>query len=61
MTLLAALSAQLFCQLLKFIVYSLREGRITLKYFFISGGFISAHSALVSTLVAYLALTGNVG
>ena len=57
MTLLIVLSAQLCCQLLKFLVYSVRDRRISISHFFMTGGFISSHSAFVSALVMYVALS----
>ena len=61
MPFLVALSSQLFCQLLKGIVYSLRDRRVRFQYLFISGGFVSAHTAFVSSLAMYLALDGGIG
>ena len=60
MAFLIALSLQLFCQLFKCIVYSVRDKKINFRYLFMSGGLISAHSAFVSTLVMYLVLTEGV-
>jgi acid phosphatase family membrane protein YuiD len=48
--LLTAASAQVLCQLFKFVFYSIKEGRIAPRYFVSPGGVPSAHSTFVTAL-----------
>jgi len=50
-SLITAVTAQVSCQILKTIIYSVKEGRFTIKYGFSAGGFPSSHSAFVTALV----------
>lgn len=61
MAFLIAFSSQLFCQLLKLLVYSAQQRRFDLSRLTMSGGFISSHSVFVCTLIMYLALTEGIG
>jgi len=54
--LIAAVAAQLACQLFKVFFYSLRQGVFRPDYLVHAGGMPSAHSAMVSTLTTSLGL-----
>ncbi len=49
-SLLAALSAQVLCQLAKVVYFSFKERRTAFKYFLSPGGMPSSHSAFVTAL-----------
>jgi acid phosphatase family membrane protein YuiD len=51
-----AASVQLVSQLFKFIIYSIRDRRVSPKYLVTTGGMPSAHSAFVCSLAAYIGL-----
>ena len=46
----------LFCQLFKFIFFSIKEKKMNYRYLYTTGGFPSSHSALCITLVTSLFL-----
>lgn len=48
--LVTAAGVQLFCQLFKLILYSIRDRRLRPSYFVAAGGIPSAHSAFVTAL-----------
>ncbi len=53
---LVAVSVQLVSQAFKFIIYSIRDKKLSPKYLVTTGGMPSAHSAFVSSLTAFIAL-----
>lgn len=53
--LLLAVAVQISCQLFKFILYSIRDRRVTSHYLVTAGGMPSAHSAFVSALSTAIA------
>jgi acid phosphatase family membrane protein YuiD len=61
MAFLVAVSVQLACQLFKFIIYSIRDRKISPKYLVTTGGMPSAHSAFVTSLTVYIALEFGTG
>ncbi|MFP4565903.1 MAG: divergent PAP2 family protein [Spirochaetaceae bacterium] len=48
--LLAAVTAQILCQIFKVVAYSIRDHRFSPQYFTTAGGMPSAHSAFVTAL-----------
>jgi uncharacterized protein len=58
--LLTALVAQVVGQTAKFVLYSVRDGRISPHYLVSAGGVPSAHTAFVTALTAYIGLTSGV-
>ena len=59
--LLTAVAVQLACQAFKVVLYSVREGRLTLSWFVSAGGMPSAHSALVAALTVSIGLGDGFG
>ncbi len=53
------MSVQLLCQLFKFIAYSIRDRKLSPRYLVTAGGIPSSHSAFVSSLCTYLALSNG--
>jgi acid phosphatase family membrane protein YuiD len=53
--LLVSLVVQLSCQVFKFIIYSIRDGRVSPRYLTTAGGIPSAHSAFVVSLATGIA------
>ena len=49
-TIVVAVAVQVFCQLFKFVVYSLRDRKLSPKYLVTAGGAPSAHTAFVTAL-----------
>jgi acid phosphatase family membrane protein YuiD len=56
LSLLTALVVQLSCQLFKLVVYSIRDGEFSPKYFTTAGGIPSAHTAFVVALAVSVGL-----
>jgi len=56
LTLLTAVSVQILCQIFKVVLYSIRDGKLSLKYLSTAGGFPSAHSAFVTSLSVSIGL-----
>ncbi len=54
--LVTAVAVQLACQAFKVVLYSVREGRLSLSWFVSAGGMPSAHSALVTALTVSIGL-----
>ena len=50
LSLAIAVVVQLSCQLFKFVYYSMRDRRVSPKYFVTAGGIPSAHTAFVTAL-----------
>ncbi len=50
LSLITAVGVQLVCQAFKVVLYSVREKRLALSWFFSAGGMPSAHSAFVTAL-----------
>jgi acid phosphatase family membrane protein YuiD len=59
-SLVSAVVVQLACQAFKVVLYSFREKRLALSYFFSAGGMPSAHSAFVTALTTSLGLYNGV-
>lgn len=57
---LAALLVQLSCQLVKVLIYSVKEYRFALDYFISAGGFPSSHSAFVTALTTSVAMQSGI-
>ncbi len=51
-----AVLVQVFCQLFKFIYYSIRSGQISLHYLATAGGIPSAHAAFVTALAVSIGI-----
>ncbi len=51
-----SLCAMVFCQVLKVIIFSIREKKFVLKALFTTGGMPSSHTATVVSLVASMAI-----
>jgi acid phosphatase family membrane protein YuiD len=49
-SLLSAIAVQVLCQIFKFIMYSIKEKKIMLRYLHTAGGMPSSHSAFVTAL-----------
>ena len=60
-SLLVALGVQVACQLFKVAFFSVRERRLTPRYFVSSGGMPSAHSAFVAALSASVGMRSGFG
>ncbi len=58
--LIAAVATQILCQLYKVAHYSIRDRRLSFKYFFSAGGMPSAHSAFVTSLAVAVAIHSGV-
>ncbi len=56
-----AIGVQLFCQLLKTILYSIRDRRLSPSYFVSAGGMPSAHAAFVAALSVAIGLRNGFG
>ena len=50
LTIVIAVSVQLACQLFKFVLYSVRDRKLSFHYLVTAGGIPSAHSAFVTAL-----------
>ncbi|MBN1699052.1 MAG: divergent PAP2 family protein [Spirochaetales bacterium] len=55
-SLFSAVAVQVLCQIFKFIVYSIKEKRIMVKYLHTAGGMPSSHSAFVTALCISIGL-----
>ncbi len=60
MSLIVAVCVQVACQIFKVILYSIRDGKLGISYFFSAGGMPSSHSAFVSALTVSVGLRGGV-
>jgi acid phosphatase family membrane protein YuiD len=60
-SLLIALGVQQLCQLIKFVAYSIRDGRLSPGYLTSSGGMPSAHSAFVTALCVAVGVRAGTG
>ncbi len=58
--LIAAVVTQTLCQLFKVALYSIRDRRVSFKYFLSSGGMPSSHSAFVTALCVALAIHNGI-
>jgi acid phosphatase family membrane protein YuiD len=56
----ASVLVQVLCQFTKFIVYSIIDRKISLKYAFTAGGMPSSHSAFVTSLTVSIGLYSGV-
>ncbi|MCK4515840.1 MAG: divergent PAP2 family protein [Spirochaetaceae bacterium] len=54
-----AVFVQVSCQLFKFVYYSIRRRRISLRYLATAGGFPSAHTAFVTALTVAIGIRGG--
>jgi len=60
-SLISAVVVQLLCQLFKVILYSFKDHRLNLRWFFSAGGMPSAHSAFVTALSVSIGLRQGFG
>ncbi len=60
-SIIVALAVQQFCQIIKFIIYSVRDRRISFHYLTSSGGMPSAHSAFVTALCVSVGVRSGMG
>lgn len=60
-SLAVAVAVQLACQAFKVVLYSIRDGRLGLRYLFTAGGMPSAHSAFVSALTVSVGIADGFG
>lgn len=60
MALIASVATQVLCQLYKVVYYSIRDERLSFKYFFSAGGMPSAHSAFVTSLAVAVAIHSGI-
>ena len=49
-SLISAILVQVICQLFKVVLYSIKDRKLKIRYFFSAGGMPSAHSAFVTAL-----------
>ncbi|HUI71457.1 MAG TPA: divergent PAP2 family protein [Spirochaetia bacterium] len=61
MSLIIAVGVQLACQAFKVVLYSVRERRAAISWFFSAGGIPSAHSAFVTALSVSVGLGSGFG
>jgi hypothetical protein len=54
-----ALTVQVLCQLFKVVYYSIRDRKVSPRYFFSAGGVPSAHTAFVTALAVSIGLRGG--
>ncbi|MFW5994793.1 MAG: divergent PAP2 family protein, partial [Spirochaetia bacterium] len=59
-SLLVALGVQVLCQLFKFVVYSIRDHRVSPHYLVTAGGMPSAHAAFVTALTTAVGLRSGI-
>lgn len=59
-SLLVAVGVQVLCQLFKFVVYSIRDHRVSPHYLVTAGGMPSAHSAFVTALTTAVGLRAGI-
>ncbi len=60
-SIIVALVVQQLCQIIKFVIYSIRDRRINFHYLTSSGGMPSAHSAFVTALCVSVGVRSGIG